>query len=100
MSVFINNARCHGVPFVLVSGKRLDERTAYVRVVVESNIHKVHSASSEAEKCDVRQIVFHIQGEHIQKPAILISGILPKPGADPGFFLGGGALISCSIQHQ
>ena len=67
------------MPFVLVSGKQLDERTAYVRVVFKSNIHKVHAASSEAEKCVVRQIVFHIQGEHIQKPAILISGILPKP---------------------
>ena len=21
-------------------------------------------------------------------------------GADPGFFLGGGALVSCAIQHQ
>ena len=79
VSVFINNARWHSVPFVLVSGKQLDERTAYVRVVFKSNIHKVHSASSKAEKCDIRQIVFHIQGEHIQKPAILISGILPKP---------------------
>ena len=67
------------MPFVLVSGKQLDERTAHVQVVFESNIHKVHSALSEAEKCEVREIVFHIQGEHIQKPAILISGILPKP---------------------
>ena len=52
------------MPFVLVSGKQLDERTAHVQVVFESNIHKVHSALSETEKCDVREIVFHIQGEH------------------------------------
>lgn len=79
VSVFINNARWHGVPFVLVSGKQLNERTAYVRIVFKDNVHKVHSGSEKANKCGVRQIVFSIQGGRIQKPAILLSGILPKP---------------------
>lgn len=79
VSVFVNNARWQGVPFVLVSGKQLDERTAYVRILFKNNVHKVHSNSVEDNKCSVRQILFNIQGERLQKPAVLLSGFLPKP---------------------
>lgn len=79
VSVSINNARWHGVPFILVSGKKLEERTAYVRVVFKDNIHKLHADSAKGDECDTRQIVFNIQGERLQKPAILLSGLIPKP---------------------
>ena len=79
VAVSINNARWHGVPFVLVSGKQLDERTAYVRIVFKNNVHKVRSNSIKGDKCNIKQIVFSIQGERLHKPAILISGFLPKP---------------------
>ena len=79
VSIFINNARWQGVPFVLVSGKQLDERTAYVRVVFKDNVHGVRFDSDKSDKCGIRQLVFNIQGERIKKPAILLSGHLPRP---------------------
>ena len=79
VTMFINNARWHGVPFILVSGKQLQERTAYVRIVFKDNVHKLHTDSVDGDKCDVRQIVFNIQGEKLQKPGIYLSGHLPKP---------------------
>lgn len=79
VSVFINNARWEGVPFILVSGKQLDERTAYVRIVFKQNVHRLCSKSVKSDHCGIRQIVFNIQGERLKKPAVLISGILPKP---------------------
>ena len=81
VSIFVNNARWKGVPFVLVSGKQLDERTAYVRVVFKENVHKVHISDStdKSDKCRIRQLVFNIQGERIRKPTILLSGYLPRP---------------------
>lgn len=79
VSMFINNARWDGVPFILVSGKQLDERTAYVRIVFKDNVHKVQSGASYDNNCDIRQLVFNIQGEKLTKPGILLSGFLPKP---------------------
>ena len=79
VSVFINNARWQGVPFILVSGKQLDERTAYVRIVFKENVHKVNSASVKSDTCSIRQIVFNIQGEKLKKPGVLLSGFLSKP---------------------
>lgn len=78
VAVFINNARWHGVPFILVSGKQLEERTAYVRIVFKDNVHKLHPDLANGDKCDVRQIVFNIQGEKLKKPGIYLSGLLPK----------------------
>ena len=79
VTMLINNARWHGVPFILVSGKQLKERTAYVRIVFKDNVHKLHTDSVSGDKCHVRQIVFNIQGENLQKPGIYLSGLLPKP---------------------
>ncbi|KAL9979328.1 hypothetical protein ACROYT_G016976, partial [Oculina patagonica] len=79
VAMFINNARWHGVPFIMVSGKQLEERTAYVRIVFKDNVHKFHADSAKNDKCSIRQIVFNIQGERLQKPAVLLSGHLPKP---------------------
>ena len=79
VSIFIDNARWQGVPFILVSGMQLKERTAYIRIVFKDNVHKLHSNSVIGDKCDVRQIVFNIQGEKLQKPGIYLSGLLPKP---------------------
>ena len=79
VTLFINNARWHGVPFILVSGKQLEERTAYVRIVFKDNVHKLHADSVNGDKCGVRQIVFNIQGEKLQRPGIYLSGLLPKP---------------------
>lgn len=81
VTMLINNARWRSVPFILVSGKQLEERTAYVRIVFKDNVHKLHTDSSSVngDQCDVRQVVFNIQGEKLQKPGIFLSGLLPKP---------------------
>ncbi|PFX26462.1 GDH/6PGL endoplasmic bifunctional protein [Stylophora pistillata] len=79
VSIFINNARWNGVPFILVSGKQLDERTAYVRIVFKNNVHNVQSGTSHDNNCDIRQVVFNIQGEKLTKPGLLLSSNLPNP---------------------
>ena len=77
-SIFIDNARWQGIPFVLMSGKQLDERTAYVKIVFKDNIHRMHSTSFEMATCSIKQIIFNIQGEKLKNPGILISEFLPK----------------------
>ena len=79
VSMFIKNARWDSVPFILISGKQLEERTAYIRIVFKDNVHKVHSGTEYGDKCEIRQLVFNIQGEKLKKPAILLSGYLPRP---------------------
>ncbi|XP_067052822.1 GDH/6PGL endoplasmic bifunctional protein-like [Acropora muricata] len=78
-SIFIDKARWQGVPFILVSGKQLDERAAYVRIVFKDNIHRVHSTSFEMATCSIKQIIFNIQGERLKNPGILLSGFRSKP---------------------
>ena len=81
VSLFVNNRRWHGVPFILVSGKQLDERAAYVRVIFKNNIHSMMFGSDSQDQCNIKQIVFNVQGGGVKSPAILISGPLPRPEA-------------------
>ncbi|XP_066462955.1 GDH/6PGL endoplasmic bifunctional protein [Eleutherodactylus coqui] len=79
--IYIDNARWEGVPFLLVSGKDLDERTSYVRVVFKDNTFCVLQESKEEtvkSSCQPKQIIFHIGNGALNSPAILLTRNLFK----------------------
>lgn len=75
----VNNQKWLGVPFILVSGKKLDQKESYIRIVFKNNDFCV--SSSDAEGCQgQQQIVFYVGGTDIRiPPMILISKGLIKP---------------------
>nr|XP_033778028.1 GDH/6PGL endoplasmic bifunctional protein [Geotrypetes seraphini]XP_033778030.1 GDH/6PGL endoplasmic bifunctional protein [Geotrypetes seraphini]XP_033778031.1 GDH/6PGL endoplasmic bifunctional protein [Geotrypetes seraphini]XP_033778032.1 GDH/6PGL endoplasmic bifunctional protein [Geotrypetes seraphini] len=80
--VFIDSLRWDGVPFILTSGKVLDERVSYVRVLFKHRVFCVQSESqrdSRSSQCKPRQIVFHIGHGELKFPAVLVSQNLFKP---------------------
>eukprot|EP00462_Mataza_sp_D1_P021974 CAMPEP_0175145562 /NCGR_PEP_ID=MMETSP0087-20121206/14848_1 /TAXON_ID=136419 /ORGANISM="Unknown Unknown, Strain D1" /LENGTH=776 /DNA_ID=CAMNT_0016430339 /DNA_START=8 /DNA_END=2338 /DNA_ORIENTATION=- len=64
---FVDNHRWKGVPFCLVGGKNLDERSAFVKV------HFKASKLCLSEFCPNQEVLFHIQGGSIKDPAVLLS---------------------------
>ncbi|MEE6485105.1 hypothetical protein FKM82_014176 [Ascaphus truei] len=78
----IDNVRWEGVPFILTSGKALDERTGYVRVVFKDDafcMQKEANRTSVRSPCKPKQIIFHIGHGDLGFPAILVSRGLFKP---------------------
>lgn len=79
----VNNARWKGVPFVLMSGKKLDEKASYVRLVFKSNSMCM---SPSADCSQLQQIVFYIGGSDSRlPPMILVSQSLPKVKVHQGW---------------
>ncbi|XP_045402167.1 GDH/6PGL endoplasmic bifunctional protein isoform X4 [Lemur catta] len=80
--VHIDNLRWEGVPFILTSGKALDERVSYVRVLFKNRAFCVQSEKhwdAEQSQCLPRQIVFHIGHGDLGGPAVLVSRNLFRP---------------------
>lgn len=77
MLAHIDEAQFEGVPILLISGKMLDERVGYARILFKNDIfclqnhHSVH--------CKPKQIVFYFGHGSLQYPAILVSKNLFKP---------------------
>ncbi|KAK6477503.1 GDH/6PGL endoplasmic bifunctional protein-like [Huso huso] len=77
VAVYIENSQWDGIPFILTSGKALDERVSYARVLFRNqvfcnqNIVSVH--------CKPKQIIFHIGQGNLKYPAFLVSKNLFKP---------------------
>lgn len=75
--VHIDDAQYEGIPILLISGKMLDERVGYARILFKNDIfclqthHNVH--------CKPKQIVFYFGHGSLQYPAILVSKNLFKP---------------------
>ncbi|XP_026571615.1 GDH/6PGL endoplasmic bifunctional protein [Pseudonaja textilis] len=85
--VHLDNLRWEGVPFVLTSGKVLDERASYVRILFRNQAHCVQTESAwEAGRsyCKPKQIVFSIGGGELNSPAILVSRNLFRPAMPRG----------------
>ncbi|KAM9299135.1 GDH/6PGL endoplasmic bifunctional protein [Gastrophryne carolinensis] len=85
--VYIDTTRWEGVPFLLVSGKDLDERTSYVRVVFKNDafcLQKESSRDPSTNPCKPRQIIFHIGHGELGFPAVLVSRNLFRPNLNPG----------------
>ena len=70
----IQNQRWSGVPFVLVSGKSLDTRLAYVQIQFKKkNFCVTDNLNTEPENCQPEELTFFIQGEHVPYPLTILS---------------------------
>ncbi|XP_048206145.1 GDH/6PGL endoplasmic bifunctional protein [Perognathus longimembris pacificus] len=84
--VHVDNLRWEGVPFILTSGKALDERVGYVRVVFKNRAYCAQSEGRWApaqSRCLPRQVVFYIGHGELGHPAILVSRNLFRPALPP-----------------
>ncbi|KAK1340528.1 hypothetical protein QTO34_019098 [Cnephaeus nilssonii] len=80
--VHLDNLRWEGVPFLLMSGKALDERVGYVRVLFKNRACCAQSEQrwvAEQSACLPRQIIFHIGHGALGSPAVLVSRNLFRP---------------------
>ncbi|XP_062046367.1 GDH/6PGL endoplasmic bifunctional protein [Lepus europaeus] len=78
----VDNLRWEGVPFILMSGKALDERVGYVRVLFKNRAFCAQSEKHWApaqSRCLPRQIIFYIGHGELGHPAVLVSRNLFKP---------------------
>ena len=73
VAMYLRDPQWHRMPFILVSGKQLDERTAYTRIVFKQRqFHVGQRPVSNHSHC-LPEIIFLIQDEQISSPGILIS---------------------------
>lgn len=77
MLAHIDEAQYEGVPILLISGKMLDERVGYARILFKNDIFCLQNHNSV--HCKPKQIVFHFGHGSLQYPAILVSKNLFKP---------------------
>ncbi|XP_073323963.1 GDH/6PGL endoplasmic bifunctional protein [Pagrus major] len=74
---YIDEAQYEGVPILLISGKMLDERVGYARILFKNDIFCLQNHNSV--HCKPKQIVFHFGHGSLKYPAILVSKNLFKP---------------------
>nr|XP_020637893.1 GDH/6PGL endoplasmic bifunctional protein [Pogona vitticeps]XP_020637894.1 GDH/6PGL endoplasmic bifunctional protein [Pogona vitticeps]XP_020637895.1 GDH/6PGL endoplasmic bifunctional protein [Pogona vitticeps]XP_020637896.1 GDH/6PGL endoplasmic bifunctional protein [Pogona vitticeps]XP_020637897.1 GDH/6PGL endoplasmic bifunctional protein [Pogona vitticeps] len=85
--VQLDSLRWEGVPFILTSGKVLDERVGYVRVLFKNRAYCVQRETAqdpELSQCKPKQLVFHIGQGELNSPAVLVSRNLFKPAMPRG----------------
>lgn len=73
----IDETQYEGVPILLISGKMLDERVGYARILFKNDIFCLQNHNSV--HCKPKQIVFFFGHGNLQYPAILVSKNLFKP---------------------
>lgn len=73
----IDETQYEGVPVLLISGKMLDERVGYARILFKNDIFCLQNHNSI--HCKPKQIVFFFGHGNLQYPAILVSKNLFKP---------------------
>ncbi|XP_036388223.1 GDH/6PGL endoplasmic bifunctional protein [Megalops cyprinoides] len=81
--VHLDNSQFDGVPIFLISGKMLDERVGYARVLFKNEVVCVQNPSSV--HCKPRQIIFHFGHGDLHLPAVLVSKNLFKPATVEGW---------------
>lgn len=74
---YMDEARYEGVPILLISGKKLDERVGYARILFKNDMFCVQE--HHGVHCKPKQIVFHFGHGSLRYPAILVSKNLFKP---------------------
>ena len=82
----VDNARWSGVPFLLVSGKHMDERSSYVRIIFRERAFCVSGCANGNTTQTVypHQLVFQIGYGSVPSPGILVSRSLFEPRWPPG----------------
>ncbi|KAK5934111.1 hypothetical protein CgunFtcFv8_014534 [Champsocephalus gunnari] len=83
----IDEAQYEGVPIILISGKMLDERVGYARILFKNTVFCLQNHNSV--HCKPKQIVFHFGHGQLKYPAILqaLSPASTPGGADNGDML-------------
>ncbi|XP_046560057.1 GDH/6PGL endoplasmic bifunctional protein-like [Haliotis rubra] len=71
----VHSPRWDGVPFILAGGKKLDERSGYVRVVFKRNTVCVNNCRDK----NLQQLIFYIGHGQLKTPAILVSKSIGQP---------------------
>ncbi|XP_074831821.1 GDH/6PGL endoplasmic bifunctional protein [Carettochelys insculpta] len=80
--IHLNSLRWEGVPFILISGKALDERVGYIRVLFKDRAYCTQRESLREvgqSQCGPKQIVLYIGHGELNHPAVLVSRNLFKP---------------------
>lgn len=78
----MDNLRWEGVPFILMSGKALDERVGYVRILFKNRAYCAQSEKHwvvDQSQCLPQQVVFYIGHGELGSPAVLVSRNLFRP---------------------
>ncbi|KAG7244697.1 hypothetical protein INR49_029716 [Caranx melampygus] len=78
----IDEAQYEGVPILLTSGKMLDERVGYARILFKNDVFCLQNHQSI--HCKPKQIVFYFGHGSLKYPAILVSKNLFKPALMDG----------------
>lgn len=73
----LDEAQYEGVPILLTSGKMLDERVGYARILFKNDVFCLQNHDSV--HCKPKQIVFYFGHGSLKYPAILVSKNLFKP---------------------
>lgn len=77
-----DSLRWEGVPFLLTSGKALDERVGYIRVLFKNRAYCTQSETlrdAGHSQCKAKQIIFYIGHGALNTPAVLVSRNLFRP---------------------
>ncbi|XP_077168650.1 GDH/6PGL endoplasmic bifunctional protein [Paroedura picta] len=80
--IHLDSPRWEGVPFLLTSGKVLEERVGYVRVLFKRQAFCIQNETawdSERSPCKPKQIIFYIGHGELNSPAVLVSRNLFQP---------------------
>ncbi|XP_021332932.1 GDH/6PGL endoplasmic bifunctional protein [Danio rerio] len=75
--IHVDNAQYEGIPIFMTSGKALDERVSYARVLFKSDVFCVQDPNNV--QCKSKQIIFYLGHGNLQYPSILVSKNLLKP---------------------
>ncbi|KAF7207932.1 GDH/6PGL endoplasmic bifunctional protein [Nothobranchius furzeri] len=73
----VDEARYEGVPILLISGKMLDERVGYARILFKNDVFCLQNHNTV--HCKPKQIVFYFGHGSLQYPAVLVSKNLFQP---------------------
>lgn len=73
----VDDAQYEDVPILMISGKQLDERVGYARVLFKDNVFCLQNQNSV--HCKPKQIVFYFGHGNLKYPAVLVSKNLFKP---------------------
>lgn len=86
VALHVDSPRWRGVPFLLVSGKKMNKKSSYVRIIFKNSRFCMRRNDKNCNKS--KQIVFYVDDSDTRfVPMILVSKSLLKPKPGPGWRL-------------
>jgi len=79
--LYVDNWRWHDVPFLLVSGKKMDEKASYIRIHFRNSqfCTSAVSLSQGRPSCSLNNQIVFLLGDSSSRSRIAVSRGLPKP---------------------